>query len=136
MGFCINIVKAPWTIAEVQARLNNSNKVWAYAIAPIISIALWIIFHFAEIGVSGCWAIAWFFYLCFVTIMTAVRIQVRERFDIIGNPFEDFFASLFLYPNVALQMDKTTENLVQKKKANMEMKADPENGKVNAAFEN
>ena len=137
VGFCINIFKAPWTMAEVQARLNNSDKVWAYAIAPTICMVLWIIFHFAEIGVNGMWAIGWFFYLCFATLLASVRIQVRERFEIIGNPFEDFFAALFLYPNVALQMDKTTENLVQKKKkSNMEMTMDPENGKVNSAFEN
>lgn len=140
MGFCINIFKAPWTMAEVQARLNNSDKVWAYAIAPTICMVLWIIFHLAEVGVNGMWAIGWFFYLCFATLLASVRIQVRERFEIIGNPFEDFFAALFLYPNVALQMDKTTENLVQRtnKKSNLEMKSaqDPENGKVNAAFEN
>ena len=139
MGFCIQTIKAPWTVGEVQARLNNSEKVWAYAIAPTTSLVLFVIFMFAELGVNGMWAIAWFFYLCFATMMASVRIQVRERFDIIGNPFEDFFSSLFLYPNVALQMDKTTENLVQKKKkSTMEMKsaADPENGKVNSAFEN
>ena len=68
--------------------------------------------------------------------MTAVRIQCRDRFDINGNAFEDFFASLFFYPNVALQLDETMKNIGKKitiqTKINME---DAENGKVNMAFD-
>ena len=68
--------------------------------------------------------------------MTAVRIQCRDRFDINGNAFEDFFASLFFYPNVALQLDETIKNIGKKiktkTKINME---DAENGKVNMAFD-
>ena len=68
--------------------------------------------------------------------MTAVRIQCRDRFDINGNAFEDFFASLFFYPNVALQLDETMKNIgmkvTTKTKINME---DAENGKVNMAFD-
>ena len=68
--------------------------------------------------------------------MTAVRIQCRDRFDINGNAFEDFFASLFFYPNVALQLYETTKNIgmkiTTKTKINME---DVENGKVNMAFD-
>ena len=111
-----------------------------------------VILHFAELAVDGCWAIAWFFYLGFVTVLTAVRIQCRERFFINGNAFEDFFASLFFYPNVALQLDESTKNigLTHVKKTDMKMKdaengrveksdmkmQDAENGRVNAAFEN
>ena len=82
--------------------------------------------------------IAWFFYLGFATVLTATRIQCRERFFINGNAFEDFFASLFFYPNVALQLDETTQNIGpdnKVKKSDMKMQ-DAENGKVNQAFEN
>ena len=49
------------------------------------------------------WAIAWFFFLGFVTMMTAYRIEIRERYGINGNAAEDFFASCF-YPACALQV--------------------------------
>ena len=57
IGFLKNIILAPWTVAEAAARLNNSTKVWAYAIAPTIFFTLFIIMHFAELAVDGCWAI-------------------------------------------------------------------------------
>ena len=66
---------------------------------------------FLELKYNGCWAIALFFYLSFATCMASVRIQCREKFEINGNPLEDFFASLFLYPNVVLQLDLTTKVL-------------------------
>ena len=36
LGYLKNVFIAPWTVAQVQARLNNSTKVWAYAIPPVI----------------------------------------------------------------------------------------------------
>jgi len=152
IAYLKNVFIAPWTVAQVSARLNNSTKVWAYAIAPVTFFVAFVLLHFAELAVDGCWAIAWFFYLGFVTVLTAVRIQCRERFFINGNAFEDFFASLFFYPNVALQLDESTKNigLTHVKKTDMKMKdaengrveksdmkvQDAENGRVNAAFEN
>ncbi len=73
--------------------------------------SLTIIFHLLDLLWSGCWAIAWFFYMCFATYLTSVRIETRERFKIVGNPFEDFFACLFLYSNAVVQMDLTTRCL-------------------------
>merc|ERR1712080_358772 len=86
-------------------------KVWPYAISSIGLFSLFIIFHLVELVVPGCWAIAWFFYLCFTCHVTATRIKTREIYDIIGNASEDFFAAMILYPNVATQLDLTTENL-------------------------
>ena len=94
--------------------------------------------HIVQIAVDGAWSIAWCFYLAFVTVMTAARVTARERFQVNGNPFEDFFASLFLYPNVALQLDESTKHLEKNKqngKVNDMKMEDPENGKVNNAFE-
>jgi hypothetical protein len=81
--------------------------------------------------------LGWCFYLGFVTVLTSVRIQCRDRFNINGNAFEDFFASLFFYPNVALQLDETTKNIAIKRMPKTDIKMeDAENGKVNKAFEN
>jgi hypothetical protein len=148
--YIINIFMAPLTVAKASARLNGSTKVWAYAIPSVLTFSLFILCHLLDLAYSGCWAIAWFFYCCFATYLTAIRITCRERFNICGNPFEDFFASLFLYPNVALQLDETTKELdvgsssSKDKKQNIEMAAkDPENGlptkndsgNVNTAYE-
>ena len=84
-----------------------------------------------------CFLLGWCFYLGFVTVLTSVRIQCRDRFNINGNAFEDFFASLFFYPNVALQLDETTKNIAIKRTPKTDIKMeDAENGKVNKAFEN
>ena len=47
------------------------------------------------------YAIAWVFFIAFVTCVTYVRHEVRAQRGINGNPIEDFFAALFLYPSVA-----------------------------------
>merc|ERR1712241_584074 len=90
MKFLSNIIFAPYTIGQVSARLSNSRKPILHCIAPIMSFALFIIFHLASIG--------WFFYLVFVTLATSVRLQCRDRFNIIGNPFEDFFCNFIHVP--------------------------------------
>ena len=94
-----NIVLAPYTVGEVSARLNNSKKIWAYTIAPGISFVLFIIMHIAEFattGSTGLWAIGWFFYLCFATIMASVRLQCRDRYSFTVWKFKNFYASQIL----------------------------------------
>lgn len=38
-------------------------------------------------------------------MVTSVRIAARDLFRVNGNPVEDFFAALFFYPGVALQLE-------------------------------
>ena len=109
--FLKNIFMAPWKLAIVKARLSASNKVWLYSIPYIFFFVSFIVLIFLNMFYNGCWAIALFSYLSFATCIASVRIQCRNRFGINGNPFEDFFASLFLYPNVILQLDVTTKIL-------------------------
>ena len=77
--FLINIVLGSYTIGQVSARLNNSRRPMIHCIVPVISFALFIGFHLAEIAFEGCWAIGWIFYLGFVTVATSVRLQCRDR---------------------------------------------------------
>jgi len=114
--WAMNIFLAPITIAKVSARVygktaEKRRKWWPYAIPSVGLFFLFILFQLLEVAVPGCWAISWFFYLCFTCQITAIRIRTREIYDIIGNASEDFFASMILYPNVATQLDLTTENL-------------------------
>ena len=105
--FAVNIFIAPFTLAKVAARLNNDQKAWSYAIPAASAFGLFILCHIAELFVSGMWAVAWFFFLCFVAMMTSCRIQTRERYGIDGHPAEDFFVSCF-YPACAVQVSWTT----------------------------
>ena len=77
--FYINIIIAPWTIAKVYARLNNSEKTIVHAIPFVTCFSLFICLHLAELVCTGCWAFAWFFYICFIALTSYVRIQVREE---------------------------------------------------------
>ena len=103
LQFAMNIFIAPYTLAVVAARLNNDKKVWAYAIPIASAFGLFILCHILELVISGMWAVAWFFFLCFVATMTSYRIQTRERYGIDGHPAEDFFVSCF-YPACVLQV--------------------------------
>ena len=116
----MNIFIGPITIAKVQARVygkteEKQKKWWPYAIPSCGLFILFILFHVLELVVTGCWAIAWFWYLGFVCQITAVRIKTREIHGIVGNASEDFFSALFFYPNVALQLDLTTDPDKQRK---------------------
>ena len=93
--------------------VDERRKWWPYAIPSVIAFFLFILFHLLELAIPGCWAIAWFFYLCFTCQVTAVRIKTREIYGIIGNASEDFFSAMILYPNVAVQLDLTTANIAE-----------------------
>ena len=114
--FVLNIFIAPITVAKVSARVygktaEKRRKWWPYAIPSVGLFSLFIFFHLLELAIPGCWAIAWFFYLCFTCQITAIRIKTREIYDIIGNASEDLFSAMILYPLVVTQLDLTTENL-------------------------
>jgi hypothetical protein len=73
----------------------------------------WITLIIVQIGylysehwkAEGIYALAWVFYMGFVTIITATRVVIRENYGINGNPVEDFFAVLFVYPCVMIQLE-------------------------------
>jgi hypothetical protein len=112
LQFLANIVIAPWTVAVAAQKLaGQKHKVWVYSLATIPFFILAIAFHLAELGAHGCWAIGWFWYLSFVTAVTGVRLQAREKFGIHGNVFEDFISTLLFYPCVAVQLEKMTKDL-------------------------
>jgi hypothetical protein len=113
----LNIFFTPITIAKVSARVygetpEKRKKWWPYAIPSVGLFLLFILFHVVELWVTGCWAIAWFFYMAFICQITAVRMRTRELYGITGNASEDIFASMIFYPLVATQLDLTTEDRV------------------------
>ena len=109
--FWLNILMAPWTLARVKARLAHNSRSIFYVIPPLICFCLFVSLHILDLAFKGCWSLAWVFYLAFATLLTSTRMDCRDKFGIIGNAFEDFFACLFLYPNVLVQLDETTKVL-------------------------
>ena len=59
--------------------------------------------------VTGIYALAWVFYLAFVTLITVTRAQIRSCYNINGNPVEDFFAVMFAYPCVMVQLNHVSD---------------------------
>jgi hypothetical protein len=108
LGFLKNVFWAPMTIANVNRRLKGSKGSWFMTVASLSTFLLCILFHLLELSFRGSWAIAWFWYLCFASVMASLRLEVREILGIAGSAVEDFFASLLLYPCCALQLDLST----------------------------
>ena len=98
-------------MAKVSARLNNSTKTFVHAIPFVTCFGLFICLHLAELACQGCWALAWFFYLCYAAMNSYVRIQMREELDIEGSPFEDLILCIVFYPNVAVQMEESLNDM-------------------------
>ncbi|KAL5263770.1 hypothetical protein ACHWQZ_G004986 [Mnemiopsis leidyi] len=101
-----NIFMTPKVLYDTNMR-QGGQKTGSTILAISASLLwlLWIILHIVEIVVPGCYAIAWICYIGFATIITGFRASVRSEFDINGNPVEDFFASLIMYPSVAIQLE-------------------------------
>ena len=113
LKFLVNIVVAPWTVAVVAHRLGGGkHKLWIHALATVPFFTMAIALQFLELAISGCWAIGCFWYLCFATSVTGVRLQAREKLGIHGNIFEDFLSALLFYPCVAIQLDMSTKDLM------------------------
>lgn len=87
------------------------------AIMSGICWAGWIIIMILEIvyltnptiKLNGIYSLAWVLYLGFVTVVTAARVNIRNHYGIHGNPIEDFFAVLFMYPSVMVQLELVSE---------------------------
>ena len=87
-------------------------KAWDYKnfMVPIMSVItylfllMFVVFYIASIEITQFWALAWTWYITFATLMGAYRTAVRSKMGYLGNPVEDFFAGLFLYPSVGQQL--------------------------------
>eukprot|EP00095_Tigriopus_kingsejongensis_P000207 maker-scaffold41_size498431-snap-gene-3.31 protein:Tk00207 transcript:maker-scaffold41_size498431-snap-gene-3.31-mRNA-1 annotation:"glycine betaine transporter -like" len=114
-GFLINLVLAPFTVAQAHGRLTGNSRPWVYIVTLCVLFGLFVLFHLLQLVFDGAWAMAWFFYLTYACVVASVRIEVREHFKIAGNGIEDLFASILLYPCCALQLDLTTAPLMESK---------------------
>ncbi|KAL5264104.1 hypothetical protein ACHWQZ_G005250 [Mnemiopsis leidyi] len=114
---CIkNIVLTPLSLYEVLKKHNKTGAA-AQAIMAAICWVAWIaliiteivyIYH-PDLKLNGIYSLAWVFFLGFVTLVTAARSSIRSHYGMNGNPIEDFFAALFVYPCVMVQLETVSE---------------------------
>ena len=80
---------------------------WVAWIALIIAE---IVYQFDKsLKLEGIYALAWVFYLGFATLLTVARANIRSHYGINGNPIEDFFAAMFVYPCVLIQLETVSQ---------------------------
>jgi len=114
-GFIKNLFITPMSLYDVLKRHKMSalgpaiiaGVCWVAWIALIITEIIYI--YDDTLKLKGIYALAWVFYLGFVTIVTATRANIRSNYGINGNPIEDFFAALFVYPCVMIQLETVSE---------------------------
>ena len=100
MKWAGNIFIAPITIAKTSTRLDNSiaketscpekgdnvsieEKSWIpLGVATSFFFYGFIVFHFAQLGNPGMWSVAWVMYICFVGIVTSIRLKARDVFKV------------------------------------------------------
>jgi len=110
LKFAKNIFMTPLVLYKTNIRQGGQKTgSMMFAITASILWLAWIILHIVETEIPGSYAIAWICYIAFATIVTSFRASVRAEYDINGNPVEDFFASLMVYPSVAIQLDTAPE---------------------------
>ena len=85
-----NIFIAPITVAKASTRLDNGvasangeeeKKWWPLAVATSFFFYGFVVFHFAQLGSQGMWAIAWVMYITYTGIVTSIRIKVSIFFE-------------------------------------------------------
>ena len=104
---------APWYfLGHVNSKLFNKTPI------PTIIMALLhyssIIIIILELVVPNLTYVGLTVYFGFVAYCTSIRAEVRQQFSINGNMVEDFFASLFMYPCVAVQLYEHVNHLGNK----------------------
>jgi len=89
-----------------EVKLFGSVTIYNIATAVALQVLwlLFIIFMFVEFAEDGFWALAWCSFIAFATLLTAVRTHARVAHGIKGNVMEDFWACIFLFPQVIAQM--------------------------------
>lgn len=115
LGVIKNILLTPLTLYNVLKKHNIAAvgiSVGA-AIAWVAWIALLILevvhIHHPTIKLKGIYSLAWVFYLGFASLVTVARAKIRDHYGINGNPIEDFFAAMLVYPAVMVQLETVSE---------------------------
>jgi len=97
------------------AAMFNANKKLGQGTLPnaLTSIIATVFFYAWVVMLiynnDGYWALGWVMYVGFATILSVIRHKTRKAKDLAGNFCEDFFASLFVYPQVIVQITEEVQ---------------------------
>jgi len=105
----------PFWAAKAACKVWHFREYMVYMFAIVCYGLLlgFVLFHFLHLAASDLWALAWVCYFAFAGIIGVMRSAVREAHGYIGNPIEDFFAALFLYPSVGQQLRRADDKSVK-----------------------
>ncbi|XP_001640384.2 glycine betaine transporter 1 [Nematostella vectensis] len=99
-------VVAPWWPMAYAAHKVDGSRRWLVMLTIAVPFYGWLLLlalHPLEAGLAY---IGWSILMGFVVLGAGIRGKIRERYFIIGNMAEDFFAVLLLYPFAAIQMQE------------------------------
>ncbi|XP_040564675.1 glycine betaine transporter 1 isoform X2 [Lepeophtheirus salmonis] len=101
----MEIFMAPFTIGSTASILFEYSIPIIHQAIVLTFLSLTAIFLITGTFFTGSLALSLWFYLCFVVYLTVLRMKARDTLKIEeGNAAEDFFACLFMYPSVSLQL--------------------------------
>ena len=109
VGRLIVAIFAPWYPLGKAAGTLYGGKAWGYMLVTAIPFYLCVVLEILQVLEPGLAYVGWSVLFGFFAYGTGIRSNMREKYAIHGNIFEDFFAMLLLYPLAAMQMDDHME---------------------------
>ena len=117
----ITAVFAPWLPMGKAAGRLYGGRAWGYMVVLGIPFYLWILMEILQVVESALAYVGWSVLFGFFAYGTGIRANMREKYGINGNMFEDFFAVLLIYPLAAVQMDEHMEIEAMLKNGDLEL---------------
>ncbi|EDO47935.1 predicted protein [Nematostella vectensis] len=93
-----------WPMANAKHKIDGSNR-WVTMVFLAVPFYGWVLLEIAEIAQQGLAYVGWSLVIGFVVLGGGIRGAIREKYKIVGNMAEDFFAVMLMYPLAAMQME-------------------------------
>ena len=97
---------APWWPMGIAAAKLNRSKPLPYMLVLAIPFYGWVVLEALQVFETGLAYVGWVSLCGFFAYGTGIRANIREKYGINGNMFEDFFAVILAYPLAAMQMEE------------------------------
>jgi hypothetical protein len=96
----------------VSLRTVENHKITAFVLGTIAQclFLFWLIMHFVQIGVKDSASLGWTAWCFMVAILGYTRANLRMKYNIWGNMFEDIWCATAMWPWVAAQCELQTKN--------------------------
>ena len=104
----VAVIAPWWPMSNTAAKLYDSSRL-PYMLVLAIPFYGWVALEALQVFESGLAYVGWAVLFGFFAYGTGIRANIREKYGINGNMFEDFFAVMLLYPLAAVQMEEHVE---------------------------